>query len=228
LTALALIVVAILLVYAICQTDWIVDVSPKFKKVVRAIFAAGAVVVAVLGYGLVVWPPVHRHTLSKAEREKFEEPLKRLRQPTMSVHLYCAPYDEVDCVYAAGLIPLFGEAGWDVSTMVERVTLGRPMPGIVIGVHGTVKPEDEPKLKWNQGEWGKITLEEEVVRQAFVNIGVEPDATSGSMVPENQINIYVGHERENESAPTEMTQTFKDLPRMRREHPEIEQEPGAK
>jgi hypothetical protein len=157
---------------------------------------------------------------AKAEREKFEKPLMELKQPKMTVHLYCAPEDEVDCEYAADLIPLFGEAGWDVSTAVERITLGRPKPGIIIGLHGTVKPEDEPKLKWNEGEWTRSTPEEWAVRQAFVNIGIEPDSMSGAIVPENQINIYVGHEREDESAPTEMTQAFENLEHARREHPD--------
>ncbi len=171
-----------------------------------------------------VKPPSHRHTLSSAEREKFEEPLKEMKQPQTPIHIYCAPGDEVDCEYAATLIPLFGEAGWDVSRSVERITLGRPEPGIVIALHGNIKPEEEANLKWNQGEWTQILPEVGYVRQAFVNIGIEPDSTSGSVIPEKQINIYVGREREDESAPTDMTQSFRNLERAKREHPEI----GAK
>jgi hypothetical protein len=174
------------------------------------------------------WPPVHRHTFSQEERKKFEKPLMELKQPKTSIHLYCAPEDEVDCEYAADLIPLFGEAGWDVSGVVERVTLGRPQPGIIIAVHGTLKPEDELKLKWNQGEWAQWTPEEEHVRQAFTNIGIEPDSTSGYVIPENQINIYVGHEREDESVPTGMSRTAETMQRARREHPQMPKVSGAK
>jgi hypothetical protein len=217
-----------LLIYALLQLPWTREASLPLARATRIIVGVVCICALVGGYGYFVWPPRHRHSLSEKEKAAFEKPLRWLNQPQMSVHLYCAPYDEVDCVYAAELIPLFGEAGWDVSTMVERITLGRPKPGIVIGLHGTVKPEDEPKLKWNEGEWTKVTPEEEVVRQAFVNIGIEPDSTSGAIVPENQINIYVGHERENESDPTDMTQMFRNLDRARRENPKIHQSPGAK
>jgi hypothetical protein len=210
--ALGLAFAAFCLIYGLSQTDWIAEADSLIKTWTR--FGLGAVVCVILfaGFGAMIWPPVRRHTLSQSEREKFENPLKEFRHPQMSIHLYCAPEDEVDCEYAASLIPLFGEAGWDVSRIVERITLGRPAPGIIIGVHGTVKLEDEPKLKWNEGEWTKITPEEKAVRKAFVNIGIEPDSTSGAIVPENQINIYVGHEREDESTPTDMTRTFENLP----------------
>ena len=212
--AVCVVAMWMLLVYPVCHLPWV------RKAFGRRIIALIIISCAIVAYGKYCWPPVHRHTLSKAEREKFEEPLKGLKQPQKSIHLYCAPEDEVDCEYAADLIPFFGEAGWDVASMVERVTLGRPKSGILVGLHGTVKPEDEPKLKWNEGEWTLITPEEGAVRQAFVNIGIEPDSISGATIPENQINIYVGRERENESAPTDMTRTFENLERDRREHPE--------
>jgi len=144
-----------------------------------------------------------------------------LKHPKMAIHLYCAPADEADCEYAGELIPLFGEAGWDVANIVERVTLSRPKAGILIGTHGTVKPEDEPRMKWNEGEWSRLTPERTAVRQAFLNIGIEPDSIGGAIIPENQINIFIGNERENESAPTGMTREYEYLERNRREHPEI-------
>jgi len=223
-----LLLMVALLIRPVLHLPWLAKAESAFKRIVRTVIAMALMLAAIGIFGWLSWPPLHRHELSKAEREKFEKPLAGLKQPKMSIHLYCAPYDETDCVYAAELIPLFGEAGWDVSTTVERITLGRPKPGIVIGLHGTLKPEDEPKLKWNEGEWAQVTPEEEVVRQAFVNIGIEPDSISGATIPENQINIYVGHERENESAPTDMTLSFENLERTRREHPEVQHGPGAK
>lgn len=88
--------------------------------------------------------------------------------------------------------------------------------------------EDEGKLKWNQGEWTRLRPEEWAVRQAFVNIGIEPDSTSGATIPENQINIYVGHERADPSAPTEMTREFENLRRQENENPGIKKLLGAK
>jgi hypothetical protein len=78
-------------------------------------------------------------------------------------------------------------------------------------MHGSVKPEDESKLKWNQGEWTLIKPDMWTVRQAFVNVGIEPDEYSGGTIPENQINIYIGHEREDESIPTDLTRSFGEI-----------------
>jgi hypothetical protein len=213
--SVALAVMFILLIYALFQLDWIIEAKPclaRFSRIVIGIVAMSGL----LGiYGWFNWPSRHRHVLSKAEHDAFEKPLKDLKQPQMSIHLYCAPEDEVDCEYAADLTPLFGEAGWNVASTVDRITLGRPKSGILIGLHGTVKPEDEPKLKWNEGEWTQIRPEMWAVRRAFVNVGIEPDSTSGATVPENQINIYVGHEREDESAPTDMTRVFENFQRQK-------------
>jgi hypothetical protein len=218
----ALLAMVCLLIYGAFQLPWIREAKPQFTKVVRASIGVTCAIGVVSVYGAIVWPPHHRHTLSKDERAKFEKPLMDLKQPKMVIHLYCAPADEADCEYAGELIPLFGEAGWDVANIVERVSLSRPRPGILIGTHGTVKPEDEPKMKWNEGEWSRITPQRTAVRQAFLSIGIEPDSSGGAIIPENQINIFVGHEREDESAPTSMTREYEYLERNRREHPEID------
>jgi hypothetical protein len=212
---------ALLLVHPVLHLPW-AEASPNLSvKRIRGAIAILAMLSVFTIYGAWSWPPIRRHELNAKERDQFEKPLKDFKNPQTRIHLYCAPEDEVDCEYATTLIPLFGEAGWDVSTFVDRVTLGRPQSGIVLGLHGTVKPEDEPTLKWNQGEWTRDRPEQWAIRQAFVNIGIEPSVTSGGAIPENQINVYVGHERADESAPTNMTQQFEQLERMRSEHPEI-------
>jgi hypothetical protein len=201
---------ALFFIYAIEQSDWVSESDIPIKRWTRFAIGAFSVIASDLVLGVAIWPPKHRHVLSQKERSEFEAPLKA-NHSEMAIHFYCAPEDEVDCEYATDLIPLFGEAGWDVANTVDRVTLGRPKSGILIGLHGTVKPEDEPKLKWNEGEWTRVRPEMWMVRQAFVNIGIEPESTSGGTVPENQINIYVGHEREDETAPTGMTQAFENF-----------------
>ena len=67
----------------------------------------------------------------------------------MSIHLCCAPDDEVDCEYAADLIPLFGEAGWDVANTVDRITLGRPKPEIPYWAarHGKTRGRAETEVE---------------------------------------------------------------------------------
>jgi hypothetical protein len=198
---------ALCFVFAIGQSDWVADADITLKKWTRFLIGASGVAILACALGYSIWPPKHRHVLSQKERDSFEEPLKAKHSDT-PIQFYCAPEDEIDCEYATDLIPLFGEAGWNVSNTVNRIALERPKAGIQIATHGTVKPEDEHKLKWNQGEWTKVLPETWTVRQAFVNIGIEPDSSSGGTIPEDQIYIYVGHEREDESAPTAMTQMF--------------------
>jgi hypothetical protein len=70
--------------------------------------------------------------------------------------------------------------------------------------------------KWNEGAWLKMTAELENVYQAFSNIGIEADSTTGPDISENQMNIYVGHERENESTPTQLTRNFKQIRETRK------------
>jgi hypothetical protein len=49
------------------------------------------------------------------------------------------------------------------------------------------------------------------VDKAFVAIGIEPDSSSGFSVGENQIIVYIGPEKEDESAPTQLTRTIASM-----------------
>ena len=195
-------------VHPVLHLPWVRRARSKRTKVIRGALGMVLAVALVAVYGWLVWPAVHRHTLSKAEREKFKAPLMGPQNPEMSIQLACAPGDEVDCEYAADLIPLFGEAGWKVSGEVQRITLIRPPSGITLGLKGG-KPETE--RNWNSGAWTALTPTLEHVQQAFANIGIEPESTSGSIIPENQINIYVGHERDDESSPNGFTRSFEQM-----------------
>jgi hypothetical protein len=55
----------------------------------------------------------------------------------------------------------------------------------------------------------------ENVYQAFSNIGIEPDGSANYALPENQITIYFGPEREFESQPTTLSDTIVNLRRER-------------
>jgi hypothetical protein len=201
-------VMAGLLIYALFQSSWLRSENTFFIKFVRAVVGVLGILTVVSLYGWVAWPPIHRHVLAQNERAKFEEPLKGKQSPEMSIQMACAPGDEIDCEYAEQLIPLFGESGWKVSGEVERVMLARPQPGIILGLHG-----GDPKTErnWDAGAWMAMTPTLEHVMNAFQNIGICPDSTSGSIIPEGQINIYVGHERDNETEPTSLTTNFEKM-----------------
>jgi hypothetical protein len=211
------IIVGILLSLPVFHYPWVISAKTRkgrwFIAFITLIGLSGLITIAVRAE----WPPIHRHTLSKAEETSFKKSLAGKHDENAIIQLACAPGDEVDCEYASNLIPLFGEAGWKVYGQVDRIMLIRPLPGIVLAAKGLGKPEDE--TKWDSGAWMKVTPEFTQVRQAFVNIGIEPESTSGSTIPDNQINIYVGHEREDESAPTTLTQYYLNIERAKHNQP---------
>ena len=109
----------------------------------------------------------------------------------------------------------FGEAGWDVDGTVQRVTLIRPMQGVVLVEQGGTEESQTTKWKWNIGGWTKLTPTYEDVYQAFSNIGIEPDGSANYALPDNQITVYFGPEKENESEPTTLSGTIANLRRQR-------------
>lgn len=208
-----LISMAVLLLTAFFQFSWLNEAEPLSIKIVRSLIAIVVCCACAALYGLVVWPPHHRHALSAEEKSAFENALKEINNPTVRVQLACAPNDEIDCECATDLIPLFGEAHWDISPEIERVTLTRPQAGITIAKRGSSQTIPQ---KWDEGQWVAMTPEIEQVYQAFANIGIESDETSGPAIPENQINIYVGHERENEAVPTQLTHYMEQIREFRK------------
>jgi hypothetical protein len=78
------------------------------------------------------------------------------------------------------------------------------MQGVNLVLHSTT---DYVPKKWNEGVWTKVLPSVVPIDKAFVAIGIEPDSNSGFSVGENQIIVYIGPEREDESAPTHLTQT---------------------
>ena len=201
-------VMALLLIYAFLQLPWIREASPASAKVTKTILTLVGTLGVVGAYGVFVWPPHHRHALSEKEKAEFEEPLKSRLETTVSVQMACPTNDEVDCVYASNLIPLFGEAGWNVRLEVTRVSLQRPMQGINLVLHSTT---DYVPKKWNEGVWTKMLPAIVPIDKAFVAIGIEPDSNSGFSVGDNQIIVYVGPERDDEAAPTQLTHTVESM-----------------
>jgi hypothetical protein len=192
--------------------NWI-RVSLSLGIVLRSLVIVAVIWGGAVWLGIEVWPPIHRHALSAAEKNAFENALKEVKNPTVRVQLVCAPNDEVDCEYATELIPLFGEAHWDISPEIGRVTLTRPQAGITLARRN---PSQKEPQKWDEGTWLAMTPDMEQAYQAFANIRIEPDETAGVSIPENQINIYVGHERENEAEPTPLTRYMQQIREIRK------------
>ena len=196
------------LLFGAAQLRWIRDAETTFIKSTRSVVAVLIVCGAVVVYGFVVWPPHRRHALSRADQIAFEAPLKSKPDTTISIQMACPTNDEIDCVYASKLIPLFGESGWNISLDVTRVSLPRPMEGINLVLHSTT---DYVPKKWNEGVWTKMLPAIVPIDKAFVAIGIEPDSNSGFSVDENQIIVYVGPEKEDESEPTQLTRTVASM-----------------
>jgi hypothetical protein len=187
---------------------WTREATPTITRITRISIGVVGICALVGTYGYFVWPPHHRHSLSSKERAEFEEPLKSKPDTTISIQMACPTNDEIDCVYASNLIPLFGETGWNVNLDVTRVSLPRPMQGINLVLHSTT---DYIPKKWNEGVWTKMLPAIVPVDKAFVAIGIEPDSSSGFSVGENQIIVYIGPEKEDESAPTQLTRTIASM-----------------
>jgi hypothetical protein len=229
-TIILLLAMAAFLTRPVLHLRWLTGAESAFKRMVRTALAIFAMLLMVGALGWFSWPPIRRHGLSLDEKAAFEAPLKAGLDKSISIQLACPASDEVDCVYASNLIPLFGEAGWDVNLDVTRVNLPRPMQGINLVMHAST---DFVPKKWNEGVWTKMLPAVIPVDKAFVAIGIEPDSNSGFSVAENQIIVYVGPERDDESAPTQFTQTVSVMEQTENDRlagrtPDPNRTPGAK
>ena len=196
----ALVYPALHLIRALLQTRL------KWIQTPSAIFLSAAMASAL---GHQVWPPIRRHTLSEKERALFEKPLSEQKEPREEIQIVCAQGDEAACVYAAQFVNIFREAGWKVrDNHVEPVRMNNPTAGIVLFRHGRGKPDTD---NWRSGVWTALTASLIDTRQAFANIGIEPESGSNPELPEGVVSIYFGLEKENEGEPTDFTKTMKKL-----------------
>jgi hypothetical protein len=172
------------------------------------------VIAAVTLYGRFVWPHIGRHTLTSREQEAFKRAIRGEQSPEKVIQIACPASDETDCVFAAQFLPLFGSEGWKVQGAIERATLIRPMAGVVLVQHGGTKVG---QLDWNAGGYTEMSPTLEHVRQAFVNIGIQPQSSAGFDIPDGQITVYFGQEKQDESVPTTLTKQVRQIEDMRRD-----------
>jgi hypothetical protein len=212
----ALALIGLLLVPPIRHLGWVRNAPSGKARRVRLILLFLVMANLVILYGRAIWPVGHRHTLTKNERVLFEKPLQGVQKPPMHIQVACPASDEQTCVYATQFQAFFSEAGWDVDRTVQRDTLVRAMQGVVLVEHGGTEESQTTKWKWNVGGYTAMYPTFENVYQAFSNIGVEPESSANFSIPENQITVYFGPERENESQPTDLTSSVVNIRRLRK------------
>jgi hypothetical protein len=202
-----LIVMFVVLAYpALHIVRTVLHTKLKWAQVPAAMILLGALALAI---GYRVWPPIRRHTLTERERVLFEKPLSEQKEPREEIQIVCAQGDEPACVYAAQFVNIFREAGWKVrDNHVEPVRMNNPTAGIVLFKHGQGKLDPD---NWRSGLWSALTASLVDVRQAFVNIGIEPESASNPELPEGVVSVYFGLEKEDEGAPTSLTKTMEKL-----------------
>jgi hypothetical protein len=180
----------------------------KTRRIANIAGIAGLAVL-VAGFGKLEWPPRHRHHLDQKEWTAFEESLKTQKEPREEILMACPQADEAACIYADQFINIFRDAGWKVqNSRLERVTLARPWAGVVLFKKGTgtIDPNN-----WRSGLWTKVSPSLLTVRQAFVNIGVEPDEGNDPELGEDLITVYFGMEKPDESARTSLTESMERM-----------------
>ncbi|HWZ98480.1 MAG TPA: hypothetical protein VN025_12035 [Candidatus Dormibacteraeota bacterium] len=202
-----LIVMFVALVYpALHVVRMVLQTRLQWVQAPAAIILVAALASAI---GYRVWPPIRRHALSEKERALFEKPLSEQKETREEIQIICTQGDEPACVYAAQFVNFFREAGWKVrSNRAEPVRMNNPTAGIVLFKRGEGKLDPD---NWRSGLWSALTPSLIDVRQAFVNIGIEPESATNPELPEGIVSVYFGLEKENENAPTDLTRTMKKL-----------------
>jgi hypothetical protein len=103
-----------------------------FGKLIRATIIIVFIGGVMTWIGVIVYPPIRRHTLSIEEDQRFERPLRDKKDETLTIQIGCPLNDEKTCVFATQFIPLFGESGWKVSPFIQRLTLSKSQDGVIV------------------------------------------------------------------------------------------------
>ncbi len=173
------------------------------KRFTQAIGVA-ALAATICGLGYFRWPPIHRHTLDEGEKLSFENAIKPQHGSDLEVQIGCPAGDEKVCIYAEQFISLFGESGWKVNPLVNRVTLSRATDGVTVYRRGGNK-EDMMK-RWDSGGWFNLNEPHLLaIQSAFRAIHIEIDGGTNPDLDENVVTIYIGPEKDNEAKPTPLT-----------------------
>src|SRR5262249_51549829 len=96
---------------------------------------------------------------------------------------------------------------------VQRGMLGAPLAGVILVKRGTGTIDQS---NWRSGLWTEVSPSLEHVRQAFINIGIEPDSIADQRLPENTIRVYFGSDKPNEGERTPLTDMMERIEGERR------------
>lgn len=211
---MGLLCMAALATHPVLHLHWVTKAASGKSRAIRSLTAFSGMAGLVGLYGWFVWPLSHRHELNQRERSAFEQPLKQQKEPREEIQIACPQAEESTCVYAAQFINLFREAGWKVQgNAVQRGALGAPLAGVILVKHGTgtIDPSN-----WRSGLWTQMSPSFENVRQAFINVGIEPDSIADQALSENVIRVYFGSEKPNQAERTPLTDMMQRVERERR------------
>lgn len=208
-TGVVLIVMAACLVLPIWKLKVVQTATTPARQ--RLLFSGGMLVSVVLitSFGLYVWPPIRRHTLSANEQAVFVNALRAAHggDANLEVQIGCPGGDEKTCVYARQFVPLFGQAGWQIHPIVDRLTLTNASDGITAFRRAGSK--EDMRKRWDSG--GYVAINEAhmlAVHAAFQTLHIEIDGGANPDLAENVMTIYVGPEKDDESQPTHLTRAI--------------------
>jgi hypothetical protein len=205
-TAGVLVAMASCLVQPIWHLGIVQHASPHSIRVRRFTGILFIALVSIGLFGIYVWPPIKRHTLTAKERVLFENALKPQKGDDLEIQFACPPNDERTCTYAGQFINLVGDSGWKVRSYVDRLTLTRPLDGIMIYRRGGNR--DYLLQHYNAGGYFNISEPHLLaIQKAFQSIQIEPSGGTNPDIPENVMMVYFGPERENEAEPTDLTRS---------------------
>jgi hypothetical protein len=205
-TAVVLVGMVSCLVHPIWHLDIVQQAS---SHSIRNWRFTGALLIALISiglFGMYVWPPIKRHTLTAKERALFENALRPQKGQDLEIQLACPPNDERACTYAGQFINLVGDSGWKVHAYVDRLALTRPLDGIMIYRRGGNR--DYSLQHYNAGGYFNISEPHLLAMQkALQSIEIEPSSGTDPDIPENVMMVYFGPERENEAESTDLTRS---------------------
>jgi len=145
--------------------------------------------IAVVGIRNFPKPPYY-HVLSRKERNKFIEILKSQKTVRHVVRIGCPPNNEDLCVVAKEYAELFQWGDWKVEgPAVQRVTLSKPMSGVVLEQHSTGSRTPHPP---RTGVWTQVTDSATTITAAFKSVDIAPNPQGDFTMPEGTIGVYFG------------------------------------
>jgi hypothetical protein len=191
-----------------------------FGTPIRAAIILGGIAVAMCSLCWRAWPPIRRHVLDDTERSLFEAPLNQQARDRYEIQLACPAADEATCVYAGQFVDLFKDAGWKVQDyQVKRVSLGLPYDGVRLFSY--VKQYPAPDAHSNVGVWTEVSPSLITIYRSFHAIGIEAEQGIRIDEKQNEITIYFGSERADESKPTGLTRMYGNIPELKKQNPEL-------